>query len=107
MDELELPAPDFDELLAALAKLSRNHLLFFRIEVGRRLSRAFYDHDATRYRASQGAKGSSFRRFAADRASELADLGLSENVLRTSLLAFFVVKDSRVSSSTGSCTRTW
>ncbi len=89
----ELPAPDFDELVAELAKLSRNHLLFFRIEVGRRLSNAFYGHDPARYRASRGVKGSSFRRFAAERASELADLGLSDGQLRESLCAFFVVND--------------
>jgi len=89
----DLPPPDFDDLVGELAKLSRNHLLFFRIEVGRRLSKAFYDHDPGRYRASQGVKGSSFRRFAADRAAELADIGLSDGLLRESLRAFFVVKD--------------
>jgi hypothetical protein len=90
---VELPSPDFDALLAGLAKLSRNHLLYFRIEVGRGLSRAFYADDRERYRAGMGNKNSSFRQFVAAKAAELADLGLSERLLRQSLLTFFVVKD--------------
>ena len=34
-------APDFDRLVARLATLSRNHLLFFRIEVGRTVAAGF------------------------------------------------------------------
>jgi hypothetical protein len=91
--ELDLPTPDFDSILAELAKLSRNHLLYFRIQVGRRLARAFYRDDRALYRASMGTKTSSFRRFTAEKAVELADLGLNEQLLRQSLLVFFVVKE--------------
>jgi hypothetical protein len=85
--------PDFDALLADLAKLSRNHLLYFRIEVGRRLSKAFYHDDPAVYRSSYRQKEGAFRDFVATRGAELADLGLSEQLLRQSLRAFYVVKD--------------
>lgn len=87
------PAPDFDALLADLSKLSRNHLLYFRIEVGRKLSRAFYHDDPELYRAMHRQKDGSFRAFVAAKGAELADLGLSEALLRQSLRTFFVVKD--------------
>jgi hypothetical protein len=78
--------------MAELARLSRNHLLYFRIEVGRSLSRAFYNDDIELYRATNRRDGS-FRAFVAAKGEELSDLGLSEALLRQSLRAFFVVKD--------------
>lgn len=87
------PAPDFDALVADLAKLSRNHLLYFRIEVGRRLSQAFYNGDPEVYRSADRRKDVNFRAFVTAKAAELTDLGLSEQLLRQSLRAFFVVKD--------------
>jgi hypothetical protein len=80
-------------LLADLAKLSRNHLLYFRIEVGRRLSQSFYNDDREAYRAGQRQREGAFREFVVAKGPELADLGLSEQLLRQSLRAFFVVKD--------------
>ena len=87
------PPPDFDALLADLAKLSRNHLLYFRIEVGRLLSRSFYRDDPELYRSSHRQREGAFRDFTAARRAELADLGLSDQLLRQSLRVFFVVKD--------------
>jgi hypothetical protein len=87
------PSPDFDALLVDLAKLSRNHLLFFRIEVGRRLSKSFYNNDVELYRSSHRQKDGAFRDFVSAKGVELADIGLSEQLLRQSLRVFFVVKD--------------
>jgi hypothetical protein len=87
------PTPDFDAVVDELSRLSRNHLLYFRIEVGRRLSSAFYNDDPALYRATHRQKEGSFRAFLAEKADALADLGLNEALLRQSLRTFFVVKD--------------
>ena len=86
-------SPDFDALLVDLAKLSRSHLLYFRIEVGRRLSQSFYNDDPELYRKGFRQKEGAFRDFVVAKSAELADLGLSEQLLRQSLRAFYVVKD--------------
>jgi hypothetical protein len=87
------PSPDFDAVVAERSRLSRNHLLYVRIEVGRRLFSAF-THDAPAlYRATHRQKEGSFRASLAEKADALADLGLNEALLRQALRTFFVVKD--------------
>ena len=86
-------SPDFDAILVDLAKLSRNHLLYFRVEVGRRLSESFCHDGPELYRSGFRHKEGAFRDFVVAKSAELADLGLSEPLLRQSLRAFFVVKD--------------
>ncbi len=82
-------SPDFDAILVDLAKLSRNHLLYFWVEVGRRLSESFYHDDPELYRSGFRHKEGAFRDFVVAKSAELADLGLSEQLLRQSLRAFF------------------
>jgi hypothetical protein len=79
--------------MADLAELSRNHLLYFRLEVDRRLSQAFYNDDPEAYRSSYRQKEGTFRDFVIAKGAELAALCLSEQLLRQSLGSFFVVKD--------------
>ncbi len=87
------PSPDFDAVVAERSRLSRNHLLYVRIEVGRRLFSAFTHDDPALYRATHRQKEGSFRASLAEKADALADLGLNEALLRQSLRTSFVVKD--------------
>lgn len=91
MDLPELPKPDFDAVLAQLRELSRNHLLVFRVEVGRTVAEAFYDGDVERYRTR--ASDGSLKDFLAERATELRDLGLEAHLVRKCLLAWQVVSE--------------
>lgn len=85
--------PDFDALVERLATLSRNHLLFFKVEVGRALDEGFFSGDANAYRSQDPFKDTSLRQFATERADELRELGLNEQALRKCLHAWYVVRD--------------
>ena len=91
MDQPALPAPDYDAVIADLRDLSRNHLLVFRVEVGRTLAEAFYGGDVAAYRRRSGP--SSLKDFLVARADELGDLGLGPHLIRESLLAWQVIRE--------------
>jgi hypothetical protein len=86
-------APVFDALLGELTQLSRNHLLYFRVQVGRSVADALYNGDPAAYHHQASNKDSSLRRFAAHRRDQLADLGLTEATLRQCVRAWFVARD--------------
>jgi hypothetical protein len=86
----DLPAPDFDAVLDDLRTLSRNHLLVFRVEVGRTLAEAFYGGEVARYRARTET---ALKTFLVERAADLADIGLHPQLIRQSLLAWQVVSE--------------
>jgi hypothetical protein len=81
----------FEQLIARLHTLSHNHLLYFRIEVGRAVIEELYDGDVDALRDSSPNKPRSLRDFARVHAERLADLGLNEVLLRKSIDAHLVV----------------
>jgi len=85
------PTEPFAETLAALAALSRDHLLYFRLEVGRLLLDTFFGGDAAAYRSTDRTKAHSFAQFATQCAGDLAEIGLHEQVLRQCIVARIVV----------------
>ena len=88
------PAPqaaDFADILTDLAQLSRNHLVFFRLEVGRLLLHRFYGGDVAAYQSKSSTKPNAFGAFTAACAADLAELGLSEQTLRQCLVAHIAV----------------
>jgi hypothetical protein len=87
------PDPDFDTVFAALAVLSRNHLLYFRAEAGKFLAEKFFGNDRRAYHDRSNQKESALARFAREKADGLKDLGLSEQILRQCILAWWVVED--------------
>ena len=87
-----LPDPDFDAVFADLDRLTRASLVRYRIEVGRVLVTAFFGGDLANYRAHDPTKATPWGRFAEQYREPLADLGLSERLMRQSVLAFGVVQ---------------
>lgn len=77
----------FHEILADLRRLSRDHLLFYRLEVGRLLLDRFFHGRAADYRDPSSAKESSFATFTTTCADELRVFGLGERTLRDCILA--------------------
>jgi hypothetical protein len=94
-DDTPALASAFERLLSRLAVLSRKHLLFFRIEVGRAVSDELYGGDPAQYFDQAPNKDNSLRQFAAEKEEQLRDLGLSEATLRQSLRGWFVVQELR------------
>lgn len=84
--------PAFEQTLHKLEKLSRNHLLFFRLEVGRLILDEFYAGDAVAYQLNDRTKPQRFQEFADACAEQLADIGLGEQVLRQCVVAHVVVR---------------
>ncbi len=80
-------APNFRSTLNRLESLSRNHILFFRLEVGRLLLQDFFSGDFVVYQNRDPHKQQSFRTFVEQCGSQLADLGFSEIGLRKCILA--------------------
>lgn len=87
----DLTAPDFDELLLGLEKLSRNHLLFFRIEAGKLIVRTLWGGDRARMRVALTVRDGVYQRFVVERAEALEGLGLNPTFLRQCLHAWAVV----------------
>ena len=84
------PGPVLGALLGGLTPLSRDRLRSFRVRVGRSVADALSSSPpppTTTMPATRTA------RCAADCPDQLADLGLSDKLLRQSLRVFFVVKD--------------
>lgn len=83
---------DFSEMLKQLDELSRNHLLYFRLEVGKLLLQEFYDGDFAAYTNPDHNKPQKFNEFTTTCAEQLAEIGLQEQVLRQCIVAHAVVK---------------
>ncbi|MFZ4578170.1 MAG: hypothetical protein ACOYOB_07185 [Myxococcota bacterium] len=87
--DLAAPATteSFLEILDDLRRLSRDHLLFYRLEVGRLLLDRFFKGSAANYRDFSNAKAHAFVTFATTCADELQVFGLGERTLRHCILA--------------------
>lgn len=81
----------FADTLAVLTTLSRDHLLYFRLEVGRMLLDTFFGGDPRAYQSLDRTKPHSFAQFTTQCAQELADIGLHDQVLRQCVVAHIVV----------------
>lgn len=90
MLSLESP-PDFSHTLERLAQLSRNHLLFFRVEVGRLMLADFFENDPAAYRSQDPAKPHRLSDFLRLHGHFMRDLGLGESVLRQCIVAAIAV----------------
>jgi len=81
-----LPAPaekvDFPALLQRLETLSRAHLLFYRLEVGRLILEEIFDGQPEAYLSRDNRKATRFSQFLAEQGEALRELGLGEQVLR-------------------------
>lgn len=91
MQELQL-SHEFQKTLDELDKLSREHLLYFRLEVGRLLLEQFYAGDITAYKSQDPFKPNGFVQFTKACGGQLAEIGLSESLLRQCMLGHAVVK---------------
>jgi hypothetical protein len=80
----------FSEILDELRRLSRDHMLFYRLEVGRLLLDRFFDGSAAEYRDHSPHKDSRFTTFATTCADNLRVFGLGERTLRDCILARIV-----------------
>lgn len=87
MDLVSTPATaavpaEFAPVLDHLERLSRDHNLFFRLEVGRAMLDAFFASEPAAYLSRDPTKPSKFTEFARTCRVRLDDLGLGEAVLR-------------------------
>ena len=83
--------PDYRATLDRLAQLSRIHLVFFRLEVGRLLLEDFFGGDPAAYQSHNPTKPNRFREFLALHGPEVSELGLGERVLRQCIVAQIAV----------------
>lgn len=90
-NDLKIPTK-FSNTLHKLQKLSRNHLLFFRLEVGKLMLGQFFDGDPAAYQSQDPAKPQSFNAFVSACSEDLADIGLSSGLLRQCIVAHLVVQ---------------
>jgi hypothetical protein len=79
-------------LLEQLRGLARQHLLAFRLEVGRLVFDTWYEGDPARYLSQDPHKDASLRDFARAHADALADLDLSFGSLRSCVAGHLVVR---------------
>jgi hypothetical protein len=84
-------ALNFHSTLDRLQALSRSHILYFRLEVGRLILQDFFGGDAAIYHSRDPHKLQSFRAFIEQCGPQLAELGFSEVGLRQSVLAHLAV----------------
>jgi hypothetical protein len=70
------------EILNELAALTRDHLLHFRLEVGRVILQHFFGGSSAAYSDKDHTKEAKFADFLSDNAADLALLGLKEHTLR-------------------------
>lgn len=83
---------EFAGVLETLRGLTRNHLLFYRLEVGRVLLLSFFGGSASAYLDRNPKKTHRFSAFYAAFEDELSSLGLKEQVLRQCILTYIVVQ---------------
>ena len=91
MTELQIPN-EFSAALQQLDKLSRNHLLYFRLEVGKLLLTESYDGAVAAYHSQDPAKPHKFNQFISTCAQDLEEIGLAGQVLRQCIVAHMMVK---------------
>ena len=90
VSDLAIPQ-QFSDVLDQLAGLSRNHLLYFRLQVGRHLLDTFFGGDPAAYTSTAKNKEHTFSTFLTTCAAELAEIGLQDRVLRQCISAHLVV----------------
>lgn len=83
--------PDFHTTLHRLETLSRNHILFFRLEVGRLMLQDFFGGQVETYHSRDPKKMQSFRAFVVQCGPQLGEMGFSEVGLRRCILAHIAV----------------
>ncbi len=86
------PPRDYHPTLERLNALSRNHLLYFRLEVGRLLLEDFFEGDPAAYHSQDSQKKLSFAHFLESCGDYLADIGLGAQVLRQCIQAQIAVR---------------
>ncbi|HNC96660.1 MAG TPA: hypothetical protein PKW90_11080 [Myxococcota bacterium] len=86
-----VPPSDHQATLDRLQQLSRNHLLFFRLEVGRLLLQDYFGGDIQAYYSHDPKKPSSFTEFVESCRDQLNEIGLGEQVLRQCVAARIAV----------------
>ncbi len=84
-------SPDFQSTLQRMDDLSRNHLLYFRLEVGRILLEDLFGGDAEAYLSRDHHKNVRFAEFLRQCGDRMRELGLGEQVLRACLTAYIAV----------------
>lgn len=82
----------FEDILDALERLGREHLLFYRVQVGELFLQQFWRGDAAHFSRSGPNKGSRFELFFAKHAEILRRYGLSPRQARDSVRAAIVVR---------------
>lgn len=88
---MDLPATiDFGATLARLERLSRDHLLLYRLGVGRLLLDDLFDGDAAAYLDRDRTKPQRFEAFLRQHGPELVELGLGEATLRQCIVCRIV-----------------
>ncbi len=90
----DLQAPtsttEFQTILANLKLLVRDHLLYFRLEVGRVILDSFFGGDSFAYTDRSNAKQTKFTEFLDTHAEDLASFGLKPWLLRESVQVHIV-----------------
>ena len=86
-----VPQHDHQATLDRLSQLSRNHLLFFRLEVGRLILQDYFGGDIQAYYSHDPKKPSSFNAFVESCRDQLNEIGLGEQVLRSCIGARIAV----------------
>lgn len=85
-------ATTFDRLVSGLEDLTRDHLLYFRVQTGRLVATTLFGGDIATMRAQLTQRDGVLAAFVHAQAQRLDDLGLSEEQLRQSLHAWAVVE---------------
>lgn len=83
---------DFTDVLGTLRSLTRNHLVFYRLEVGKVLLQSFFGGSTSAYLDRSPTKAGRFAAFYEQFEAELAELGLKEQVLRQCIVTHIVVQ---------------
>jgi hypothetical protein len=83
---------EFVDILVTLRTLTRNHLVFYRMEVGRVLLDRFFAGAAAAYLDKNPNKAAKFSAFYVQHEQDLAELGLKEQVLRQCIQTYIVAQ---------------
>ena len=90
-DPSSTPVP-FEDILDDLERLAREHLLYYRVQVGNLLLRHFWDDDPAAFSSRDRTKSARFELFFDKCSDELTRYGLSMRQARDSVRAAIVVR---------------
>jgi len=75
----------FEDILDALEQLSREHLLFYRVQVGELLLHHFWENDPRQFSHSGPNKSTRFERFYEKHGESLTRYGISQRQAKDSV----------------------